>query len=182
MNILDIILALVLVWALISGLRKGLISQGTSLVGLILGIWLAIKFNDQLGEWIGVEVEGVAAYAILFAAAILLSWFGSKVSSLILNGIGLGFVDKIGGAILSVVLYTLALNLLIGAFRSVNSSLRIVEESQFEESLLLPPVERVSEFVFPYLIELKDAIVESDSFRHEGNDNTTDKSKNNKQI
>ena len=41
MNVLDIILALVLVWALISGLRKGLISQATALVGLLLGTWLA---------------------------------------------------------------------------------------------------------------------------------------------
>lgn len=166
MNVLDIILALVLVWALISGLRKGLISQATALVGLLLGTWLAFKFNDRLGDWIGVEIEGVAAYAILFAAALLLAWLCSKISSTVLSGIGLGFVDKLGGALLSLVLYSLLLSLLLGAFRSVNASLKIVDEKVFEESVLVEPVEKVADFVFPYLIEFKDAIIESDSFNH----------------
>ena len=80
MNIIDIILAIVLIWALINGLRKGLISQACTFVGLLLGVWLAFKFNGQLSEWIGVEVEGVAAYAILFAAGVLIAWLCSRIS------------------------------------------------------------------------------------------------------
>lgn len=165
MNIIDIILAIVLVWALVSGLRKGLISQASSFVGLLLGVWLAFKFNGNLSEWIGVEIKGVAAYAVLFAAGVVLAWLCSRISGWILRGIGLGVVDKIGGALLSLTVYALVLSLLLGLFRNINSTTHIVEDKVLEESVLIEPVERVSEVVFPYLVELKDSIVNSDSFR-----------------
>lgn len=165
MNIVDIILAIILAWALISGLRKGLISQASSLVGVLLGVWVAFKFNDRLGEWIGVEVEGVAAYVILFVAAVLLAWVMSRFSRWILHGIGLGFVDKIGGALLSLVTCCLVLSLLLGLFRNVNGHLKIVEPEVLETSTLVAPIERVANVVFPYLVEAKEAIVESDTFK-----------------
>ena len=112
LNILDIILALVLVWALISGLRKGIISQASSFLGLLFGVWLAFEFNDKLSEWIGVDVDGIAAYIILFAVGVAVAYLFSRISGWILNGIGLGVVDKIGGALLSLVVYSLVLNLL----------------------------------------------------------------------
>ena len=165
MNIVDIIIAVVLVWALISGLRKGLISQASSFVGLLLGVWLASKFNDQLSEWIGVEIEGIAAYAVLFAVGVLLAWLASRFSSWILKGVGLGVVDKIGGAVLSLTLYTLVLSLLLGLFRNINSSLHLLDDKVLEESVLVEPVESVSDVVFPYLMEAKDAILDSDTFK-----------------
>ncbi len=167
MNILDIIIALVLVWAIIGGLRKGLISQASSFVGLLLGVWLAFEFNDKLSEWIGVEIEGIAAYATLFAIGVAVSWLFSRLSGWILRGIGLGIVDKIGGAILSLVVYSLVVNLLVGLFRNLNSSLHIVEDKVLEESALVEPIEKISDFVFPYLVEAKEALLESDSFKRE---------------
>lgn len=164
MNIIDIILAIVLVWALISGLRKGLISQASSFIGLLLGVWLAFKFNDRLSEWIGIKVEGIIAYVILFAIGVLLAWLFSRISGWILHGIGLGVVDKIGGAVFSLVVYSLVLSLLLGIFRNINTSLKIVEPEVLSTSILVEPIERVSEVVFPYLIEAKDAILESNSF------------------
>lgn len=163
MNVIDIILALVLVWALISGLRKGLISQACSFVGLLLGVWLAFKFNDRLSDWIGAEIKGIAAYLILFAVGVLLAWLCSRVSSWILHGVGLGIVDKIGGALFSLVVYSLVLSLLLGLFRNINASVHIVEDKVIEESVLAEPIERVSDVVFPYLVEAKDAILNSDS-------------------
>lgn len=182
MNFIDIILAIVLVWALISGLRKGLISQASSFVGLLLGVWLAFKFNDQLSEWIGVDVEGIAAYAILFAVGVLVAWLFSRISGWILNGVGLGFIDKIGGAVVSLVVYCLVLSLLLGFFRNLNSSLKIVEPEVLESSVLVGPVERVSEVVFPYLVEAKDAIIGSDSFRLNETDTKSLETTNNQQL
>lgn len=182
MNIIDIILAIVLVWALVSGLRKGLISQASSLVGLLLGVWLAFEFNDQLSEWIGVEIEGVAAYAVLFAVGVLLAWLTSRISGWILRGIGLGIVDKIGGALISLTLYSLVLSLLLGLFRNINTSLHIVEDRVLEESVLVEPIDRVSNVVFPYLVEAKEAIVNSDSFRLDKGESKAEETTNNHKI
>jgi hypothetical protein len=66
---------------------------------------------------------------------------------------------------LSLVEYVLICSLLLGLFQKVNNATGWVEPKVVEESVLVEPVMKVSEFVFPYLVELKDAIVESDSFR-----------------
>ena len=45
MNYIDIVIGLLLLFAAIGGLRKGLISELASLAALILGIWGAIEFS-----------------------------------------------------------------------------------------------------------------------------------------
>lgn len=180
MNVIDIIIAIVLVWALVSGLRKGLISQASSFVGLLLGVWLAYKFNGQLAEWIGVDIKGIAAYAILFAAGLLVAWLCSRISGWILRGVGLGALDKIGGAVISLTVYVLLLNLLLGLFRNINTTFRLVDDKVLAESVLVEPVERVAGVVFPYLEEVKDAILESETFGiGEQNKPSTEESKTN---
>lgn len=173
LNILDIILALVLVWALVSGLRKGIISQASSFLGLLFGVWLAFEFNDKLSEWIGFNVEGIAAYAILFAVGVAVATLSSRLSSWILKGIGLGLVDKIGGAVLSIVVYSLVLNLLLGVFRNVNNSLQIVDPKVITESKLVQPIEKVAGVIFPYLEEAKGALLEKNPFGNKAEESDT---------
>ena len=50
-------------------------------------------------------------------------------------------------------------------FEHINNATGWVEPKVVEESVLVEPVMTISEFVFPYLLEVKDAIVESDSFK-----------------
>ena len=59
----------------------------------------------------------------------------------------------------------LILALLLGVFEQINNVTKWVDTKVVEESVLVGPVKDVSDFVFPYLLEIKDAIVESDSFR-----------------
>lgn len=66
---------------------------------------------------------------------------------------------------LSVVEYALVASLLLGLFERINNATGWVEPKVVEESVLVEPVMTISEFVFPYLLEVKDAIVESDSFK-----------------
>ena len=48
MNYLDIIIAILLIIAIVSGYRKGFIHQLASLAALILGIFLAVKFSKLI--------------------------------------------------------------------------------------------------------------------------------------
>ena len=93
-----------------------------------------------------------------------------------------GFVDKIGGALLSLVVYCLVLSLLLGLFRNINSSLKIVEPEVMQSSVLIGPIERVSDVVFPYLVEAKDAIIGSDSFQLDSEGASTMKTTNTQQL
>ena len=165
MNVLDIILAILLVVGAVNGFRKGIISQLCGLAGVLLGVWLGFKFGDRLGVWLGVEIGEIASFVIIFIGAVLLAALAGRISAAILRATGLGILNRLGGMALSLVEYVLICSLLLGLFQRVNNATGWVEPKVVEESVLVEPVMKVSEFVFPYLVELKDAIVESDSFR-----------------
>lgn len=165
MNVLDIILAILLVVGAVNGFRKGIISQLCGLAGVLLGVWLGFKFGDRLGVWLGVEIGEIASFVIIFIGAVLLAALAGRISAAILRATGLGILNRLGGMALSLVEYVLICSLLLGLFQKVNNATDWVEPKVVEESVLVEPVMKVSEFVFPYLVELKDAIVESDSFK-----------------
>lgn len=165
MNVLDIILAILLVVGAVNGFRKGIISQLCGLAGVLLGVWLGFKFGDRLGVWLGVEIGEIASFVIIFIGAVLLATLAGRISAAILRATGLGILNRLGGMALSLVEYVLICSLLLGLFQRVNNATGWVEPKVVEESVLVEPVMKVSEFVFPYLVELKDAIVESDSFK-----------------
>jgi membrane protein required for colicin V production len=165
MNVLDIILAILLVVGAVNGFRKGIISQLCGLAGVLLGVWLGFKFGDRLGVWLGVAIGEIASFVIIFIGAVLLAALAGRISAAILRATGLGILNRLGGMALSLVEYVLICSLLLGLFQRVNNATGWVEPKVVEESVLVEPVMKVSEFVFPYLVELKDAIVESDSFK-----------------
>ncbi len=165
MNILDIILAIVLALGAIQGFRKGIIAQLCGIVGVVLGAWLAFKFGAKLGDWIGVQLNEVVAYVIVFLVAVLAASLMGRIAAAVLKATGLGILNRLGGLVLSVVEYALILALLLGLFERINNATGWVEPKVLEESVVAGPVKDVSNFVFPYLLEVKDAIVESDAFK-----------------
>ena len=173
MNVLDIILAVLLVVGAVNGFRKGIISQLCGLAGVLLGVWLGFKFSDQLGLWLGVEIGEIASFVIIFIGAVLLAALAGKISAAILKATGLGIINRLGGMALSLVVYILISSLLLGLFQRVNNATGWVEPKVVEGSVLVGPVLTVSGLVFPSLIEFKEAIVESDSFRLDSKSSAT---------
>lgn len=168
MNIIDYILLILLLISLVGGVRKGLISQASSLAGLLLGVWLAHTFSNKLGEWIGVEVGEIASYAILFVVGLMAAWLCSRIATWLVNGVGLGVLNRLGGGLFAVVTCSLVASLLLGFVSNLNASLNIFDQKVIEESVVAEPIEEVADFVFPYLVEAKDALMESDTFKSEG--------------
>lgn len=159
--IIDVILALVLVWAVFQGLKRGLIDQIAMLLGLWFGVWLSFTFSEALVKWIDVEISNSVMFVILFAVGIALAFLCSFVARKLAKNIGLGIVDKIGGVLFSLVSYTLLLSLLLGIFRDVNTRMEFIDDKEFEKSILIEPIEKVADAVFPYVKGAKDLAVES---------------------
>lgn len=161
MTVLDIILIAVLVWAVYSGAKKGFFVQLGGIVGIVLGIWLAFRFSGSVGEWLGIE-GGIAWYvgfALIVLACILaigiLGWLAGKVFHLV----GLGFLNRLGGVVLSLAKAVLILGALLMAFQAINRNVHIVGDRQFENSLLCEPIVRMTQaVVFPFLKRAVDTI------------------------
>lgn len=159
-NIIDLIMGLVLVAGAINGFRKGVISQLGCVVGVILGVWLAFNFGSQLSGWIGVEMSDLVAYILVFVAALLAAWLMSHLAAAKLSTMGLGIINRLGGLVVSVVFSSLILSLALGFFEQCNEALDIVEPEVIENSVLSGYVKELSDVVFPYLEEAKDALLD----------------------
>lgn len=161
MNVFDIILVVPLLWALYSGFRNGIFVQLGGIAGLVIGIYLAIRLGRPLGNLLGIDpsVAGVAGFIIIMVLVII----GIAVIGRLLRGVfrfaGLGVLDRIGGAALSLVKVTLIVGLLLTGFAHLNRNWEWVDEQKLESSLLYKPLTGSVKLVFPYANLVKEKLL-----------------------
>lgn len=164
MNFFDIITAIALVWAVVSGWRSGLVAQLLSLAGIVAGLLLAIRFGARVGAMLGIDPQfaTVAGFAITFVAAAIAAAILAKFLKSMLSFIGLHSLDTLLGIVLSVVKALLVLSVAYAAFHSLNADLKLVDKKHIASSRTFRPVMSVSECIFPYIETLKKHIPSAD--------------------
>jgi membrane protein required for colicin V production len=160
-SIIDLIMGLVLVVGAINGFRKGVILQLGVVAGVVVGVWLAFRVGSSVSAWIGVEMSPLVAYILVFVAAIAAMWLLTHLLSKILSTIGLGIINRLCGAVVSLALSSMILSLAFGFFVKCNNALQIVEPEVLEASKVAPWVDAVADVVFPYLEQAKEGVMES---------------------
>ena len=109
MNWLDIVVIVFLAISTITGLRKGLIKTIIPLVGIIIAVVLAGRFYGSVADWLSTWLHSpsqanIAGFAIIFVAVVIASLIIASLLSKFLSLLLLGWVDKLGGAILGLVM------------------------------------------------------------------------------
>lgn len=174
MVIFDIILSVILLWAVYTGFKEGVIVQLGGLAGLFIGVYMAFRLGPSIGKWLGLDpsISGIAGFIIVVITVIISLAIIGRIVRGILGAAGLGTLDKIGGVILSVVKMGLILGLLLYGFDSLNNNTRWVEDSKLNESKLYRPLVTTVTYVFPYVETVKDKFM---LFRdNDSNDHSTE--------
>jgi membrane protein required for colicin V production len=107
MNWLDIVIIIVVVSLGIAGLRQGLIRTVFGIAGLIGGIFLAGRYYDELAARLfpSAAIWGnIAAYAIIAIATLVVAGVIGWLLAKLVNFAALGWLDKLVGCILGVVI------------------------------------------------------------------------------
>lgn len=108
MNWLDIVLIIVLVISVVMGIRAGVIKVLFTLVGGIIGVVLAGRFSDSLGNKMtfisSASTAKIVAFAIILIVVMIIATVLAFVIKKIASAVLLGWVDKLGGGILGLVL------------------------------------------------------------------------------
>jgi membrane protein required for colicin V production len=86
MNVFDIIIAVILLFAAVRGFMKGLFSEVASLIAIVAGVFCAIHFsyyveyflNDSVLKW-SHQTNKIVAFAVTFLAVVLFIIFIGKV-------------------------------------------------------------------------------------------------------
>jgi membrane protein required for colicin V production len=107
MNWLTIVIIVVIVGLGIAGLRQGLIRTVFGIAGLIGGIFLAGRYYDELAARLfpsGAMWGNIAAYAIILIATVVVAGVIGWLLAKLVNFAALGWLDKLVGGILGVVI------------------------------------------------------------------------------
>lgn len=157
MSIVDIILLICFIPAIISGIRKGFISQVISIVSIIAGVWVSYEFSTQVGTWLGQHIEAadnvlkLISFAIIMIAVFAgLALIGKLLEGLI-NFVMLGWVNRLLGVVFALLKTGLIVGLLIMVFCSLNNNLNLVSDEVLADSVLFTPLKNIAYTVFPYL-------------------------------
>ena len=160
MSIVDIILLICFIPALISGIRKGFISQVISIVSIIAGVWVSYEFAEPVGAWLSQHIETtestlkLISFIIIMIAVFAGLALVGKLLEGIINFVMLGWVNKLLGVVFALLKTGLIVGLVIMLFCSLNNSLHLVSEEVLAESVLFTPLKNAAYTVFPYLKSL----------------------------
>ncbi len=163
MNYLDIIIAIVLLFFGIKGLKKGIIVEVASLLAFIVGIYGAMHFSDftaeRLVEYIEINPKYIntVAFILTFVLLALLVNLIGKLASKLAKSLNLGFLDKLGGFVFGAAKGVLLCSLLVMVLNNLEL-LKIVKPEVKQESFLYPYVERTVPYVYQGFDLVKDAI------------------------
>lgn len=142
---LDIFILIVVLWALFSGWRNGLVREIASFGGYLFGLFIAATCYSTFGEYLtvgGTQVSmltSIVAFFILWVVSPIALGLAANVFTRVLRRLHLGGLNSLAGAVVSLVKFTVLLSCVL----SVMSALHILNEERAEASVLYPPVKGV---------------------------------------
>lgn len=146
MSQIDIILIIPLLWGAVMGFKKGLVLELASLVGLILGIYGAIKFSDytaeKLTQYVDITQEwlGLISFLVTFIGIVFGVFLLAKILNKALKLVALGTVNRILGLLFGTIKFALIVSIGLYFFENMNRKFEFVEKDFAKESLLYEPI------------------------------------------
>ena len=165
MNIVDIILGIILLFAFYKGAKQGLFVTLASLIGLVLGVIGAVYFSDYAADYLvenvswSEQVINLVAFAITFLVIVFVIGLAGKALTKVADFAALGLVNKILGGIFNALKYGFIVSVI---FMFINASSAvsgfIISEEKKEASMLYEPVASLAPLVLPHILEKVDEL------------------------
>jgi len=159
MTILDFFIGLFLIIGLVKGFRNGFFVELASLVSILIGILIAIKFSyltksylEQHGSWNPKTIQ-VVAFALTFILVVVGVSILARVFTSIANFAFLGFANSIFGAVIGLLRAVLVMSILLNLFQKLNVNHALISKETKEKSMLFLPVQEVSKKIYPSISE-----------------------------
>lgn len=155
MSFLDIILGIILISGLVNGIRNGFFVELASLVSMLLGIFVAIKFSylmkeylENHGTWNPKTVQ-VAAFALTFILVVIVVSILGKFFTAVANFASLGIFNKLLGGFFGILKTILTISILLNLFQKINSGNTFADQKTLDDSIFFNPIQKVSKAIYP---------------------------------
>jgi membrane protein required for colicin V production len=161
MNIFDIIIGALLLFAFVRGIMKGFFLEVSSLVAIISGVYIAIHYAYHLELYLAKstivnwsdETNSIVAFAITFLVVIIVIIMIGKGLTKIADVAALGMLNKLLGGIFGTLKIALILSVIFTFFGSLNNTIPFIEQKTLDESFLYSPVKKIAPALFPSIVK-----------------------------
>jgi membrane protein required for colicin V production len=126
-NYIDYIILIILILFFIRGYRQGIIIGLATFAALILGIYMAVHFSNYLDATLLEHLHPsrkwlpILSFAITFILVVIAVMLVAKLTEKLVDVVGMGFFNHIGGAALGLVKGVILISILFFIFNSIDS-------------------------------------------------------------
>lgn len=159
MSVIDIILAVLLVFGIIRGFINGLFLEIASIVAFIAGIYGAIHFSNFASEFLNERFDwaektvNIVAFIITFIVIVTAIILAGKALTKLANFAMLGIFNKILGAVFGGLKVALILSVLLIILDRSNKSFSFISDEDINESVLYHPVKALVPAILPIIMD-----------------------------
>jgi membrane protein required for colicin V production len=159
MSIFDIIIAAVLLFGFIKGIKEGLFVEAASLIGLILGVYGAIHFSHYVSDFLKTKIDWdekyitLLAFALTFILIVIVISLAGKLLTKIADFAYLGWINKIAGGAFGALKWALIFSIVLMVFDKLNGDGLLVKSEDKAKSVLYEPVKNLATTLFPSFIK-----------------------------
>ena len=162
MNYLDIAVVISLLYGMVKGFSNGIITEISNIISVFLAIYIGIHFSQLIYPYLNLEMlsdysNAIPLIAFLLVFVIILTIVKSigEIINKITKQLALGFISRVLGAVFGIIkLLIICMFLLVLAtdYKLINKPLK-------ENSILLIPLQRVSQIIIPEFNKHKKTII-----------------------
>ncbi|MBR4773292.1 MAG: CvpA family protein [Bacteroidales bacterium] len=145
MQLIDILLAIPLLFFIYKGWKKGLVREVATLVGLLAGIWACVHLSQQVAMWLNLDSENaiLIAFIVTFVAVLVLTYLLGRCVEGLLKAAKLSLLNRLAGALLGAVKALCILAVLLNYVVMFDKQEVVIKPEAKENSLLYKPVYNV---------------------------------------
>lgn len=155
MSFLDIVLGVLLAISVFKGIRNGLFVELASLISLILGIYVAIKFSflakimlSGLVHWNPKTIQ-ITAFIITFLVVVVAISLLAKFLTNVANFAQLGVINNLGGGFFRLLKTILVISIFLNLFEKINFNNTFAKKETLDNSLFYRHIQKTAGFIYP---------------------------------
>lgn len=160
MTFFDLLIGGLLAYALFKGIQNGLFAELASLVSLVIGIYIAVKFSaimasliSSIVHWNPYTIKTVA-FVLTFIVVVVGIYMLSKFFTGLADFAYLGWINKVGGGVFRVLKAILIISIFLTVFEKINYHNFLAKKETLDKSLFFNPIQKTADFLFPSLEKL----------------------------
>lgn len=153
MNVLDIILAVLFLYAIVKGYRAGLVLELCGIIGVIAAAYISYNFAQEIAVKMlpSLSHNYTLSFFLVFVAVLTAIGIAARIVSRVIDFTGMGFINKICGAVASFLKMAIVLAVFIALFNALNNTAGWVRRDSLKESSGYISLLRLSQTFFPHI-------------------------------